>query len=303
MTFDFLKHATDIEGVETATRASQGGDNPQAHVLSVSETYFSTMGIPVLLGRNLSASDAEGAAKVCLVNEAFVHKFLPGTFPIGQTVKVAGASWQLVGVCRDTKYDGLRYDAPPTVYFPFRQRPNNAMYFALRTSLPPMALGAAARKAAAAVDLNVPVTDLGTQEQVRDDTLRPELTFAALCGSLAGLAVLLSCIGLYGLISYDVARRTAEVGVRMALGASRRQVILPVLRKALVLVGAGVAIGLPASIALMRVAATNLYGLTAFDPATYIGATSLLLGVALAAAWMPAVRAAKVDPMVALRCE
>jgi ABC-type antimicrobial peptide transport system permease subunit len=169
--------------------------------------------------------------------------------------------------------------------------------------LPPLAVTTAARKAVAAIDPNIPLIDISTQEQVRDSAISSERTFAMLCGSLSLLAMLLSGIGLYGLMAYHVARRTSEIGIRQALGATRRQIAGPILHEALMLAGIGIAIGAPLTFALARSIRSSFYGVGPADPITFSGATILFLVVALVAAWVPARRAAKVDPMEALRYE
>jgi len=283
----------------------------QSYRLTVGETFFATMGIPVLQGRGLSAADAEGAPEVVVVNETFAREYSPDRNPVGRTVHILMYDWRIVGVCRDAKYLNVKEAAPPTVYFPFRQisympsmRNNyrNA-YFALRTALPPMALTPAARKAVAAIDPNVPLANITTQDAVRDRNINQERLLATLCGALAGLALLLSCIGLYGLMAYHVARRTREFAIRMALGASRRNIADPILREALLLAALGVAIGVPVALTLARFIKSQLYGVAPTDPVTLIGAGVLLIAVAVLAAWIPARRAAKVDPMAALRHE
>jgi len=283
--------------------AVDGKQDQFAYWLTVSETFFGTMGIPVLLGRELRASDAEGAPKVVVVNETFVRKCFAGENPLGQTLKTGGSDWQIVGVCRDAKYSDIKAEAPPTVYFPFRQNGIDSAYFAVRTVLPPMAVVTAARKAVAAIDPNVPLSEIATQEQVRDRRIAHEWMFATLCSGLATLAVLLSCIGLYGLMAYNVARRTGEIGIRMALGATRRNIAGPILGEAILLAGIGVSVGVPAALALTRVIKSQLYGVAPTDPVTFVGAGVLLAAVALLAAWLPARRAARVDPVQALRCE
>jgi len=283
----------------------------QSYRLTVGETFFATMGIPVLQGRGLSAADAEGAPEVVVVNETFAREYSPDRNPVGRTVHILMYDWRIVGVCRDAKYLNVKEAAPPTVYFPFRQisympsmRNNyrNA-YFALRTALPPMALTTAARKAVAAIDPNVPLANITTQDAVRYRNINQERLLATLCGALAGLALLLSCIGLYGLMAYHVARRTREFAIRMALGASRRNIADPILREALLLAALGVAIGVPVALTLARFIKSQLYGVAPTDPVTLIGAGVLLIAVAVLAAWIPARRAAKVDPMAALRHE
>jgi predicted permease len=284
--------------------ALEGESAPRAHRLTVSETFFATMGLPVLIGRGLSAGDVEGVPRVVVVNETFVHRYLSAENPLGQILRGKdGRDWQIVGVCRDAKYTDIKNEVPPTVYFSFRQNSASSTYFALRTALPPLAVVTAARKAVAAVDPGVPLADITTQEQVRDKRIGPERLFATLCSALAGLAVLLSCLGLYGLMAYNVARRTSEIGLRVALGATPRRVAAPVLREALLLSLIGVAVGLPAAFAVGRLIRSQLYGVTPYDPLALAGAVAALIAVALFAAWLPARRAARIDPMVALRCE
>jgi predicted permease len=266
------------------------------------------MGIPLVLGRELRATDASGAPKVAVVNEMFVRQYLPGRNPIGLMLSEEnGEDWQIVGVYRDAKYRHIKEEVRPMVHRSFRQSQIPSANFILRTALPPLAVTTAARKAVAAIDPNVPLNDISTLEQLRDASIREERTFATLCGSLALLAVFLSCIGVYGLMAYQVARRTGEIGIRQALGATRRQIAEPILREALVLAGIGVVIGTPLTLALTRLLhsehVSTFYGVGPGDPVTFCGAAILFLAVALIAAWIPARRAARIDPMVALRHE
>jgi predicted permease len=276
---------------------------PQAHRLAVSETFFATMGIPVLLGRGFAAADVDGAPRVVVVNEAFVHSYLPSVHPVGQVLRAGKADWQIVGVCRDTKYTSIKTEVPLTVYFSYRQDGTRGAYVALRTTVPPLAVVSAARQAVAAIDPGAPLSDVTTQAAVLDQGISQERMFATLCGALASLALLLTCIGVYGLMSYDVARRTGEIGVRTALGATAGRIALPILRDALMLVGAGTTVGLGLALCITRVVKTQLYGVEAGDPFTFAAAGAAALLIALGAAWLPARRAARVDPMVALRCE
>jgi predicted permease len=277
--------------------------NRQVSTLNVGETFFDTLRIPLRLGRGFTAADVTGAPKVAVVNDAFIRAYMADTNPIGQTIKVDNSSWEIVGVCGDALYTDLKGTPPPTVYYTYRQNNTGSAYFAVRTALPPLAIVSAARKAVAAIDPDVPLANITTQEDLRDQNINEERTFATLCGSLAALAVLLSCIGLYGLMAFNVARRTGEVGVRMALGAQRSDIARPILREALLLAGAGLAVGLPAALALTRLIKSQLYGVTPTDPLTLAAGAILLLAVALLAAWLPARRASRVDPMIALRAE
>jgi predicted permease len=281
---------------------------PQAHRLTVGETFFSTLGIPLLLGRDFTAADEGRTTKVVVVNETFVRNYLPNEYPIGQVLRTDSwtdhpIDWQIVGVCRDAKYTSIKTDVPPTVYFSYRQDLIGAGCIALRSWVPPLTLVPAVRKALAALYPNVPMSDVTTQKAIRDKGISQETMFATLCGALAVLAVLLASIGLYGLMAYNVARRTADIGIRMALGATRRDIARPVLREALWLAGLGIGIGLPTALAMSRLIQNQLYGVIPTDPVSLIGASALLLAVAVLAAWLPARRAARVDPMVALKRE
>jgi predicted permease len=293
-------------GYRTFGIAVDGHNSEPVNVMIVSETFFDTMHIPVLLGREFRASDAVGAPNVAIVNQAFAHKYFPDRNPIGQMIHNSGdqSDWQIVGISRDARYVDVKTPVQPTVQFPFREHPlrwEAAMI--LRTTQPPIAVLAAARQAIAELDPNVPLGDIQTQEQIRDQTISQQRAYAELGVGLAVLALLLSCIGLYGLMAYNVARRTGEIGIRMALGATPRQIAIPILRQALFLAGIGVTIGTPLALVLTRLIRSNLYGVEPSDPATFCLSAIVLLLVTLIAAWTPARRAAKVDPMVALRCE
>jgi predicted permease len=262
------------------------------------------MGLSVLQGRGLSAADAADASKVIVVNETFARKYFPDADPLGHTISTWRADWRIVGVCEDAKYENIKAAVPPTIYIPFRQFPlRYGAYFAVRTALPPMALANSVRKAVAAIDPNVPVAKLTTQEQLISGTISQERLLATLCGALAAFALVLACIGLYGLLSFNVARRTSEIGVRMALGAQPADVARVILREALVLAAIGIGVGLPAVFAVTRLIRSQLYGVAPTDLGTLIVVTTVLVVVALLSAWWPARRAAKVNPLIALRYE
>ena len=271
----------------------------QTYRMRVSETFFATMGIPVLQGRSLSAADVHAV----VVNETFVRKYSPDRSPIGQTMRLWRAEWQIVGICADTKYKNIKEATPPVTYFSYRGRVPGEGCITVRTELPPLALAGAVRKAVAAIDPDIPMAHVRTQEQVRAGNISQERFLVTLCGSLAGLALLLSCIGLYGLMAYHVTRRTDEIAIRMALGARPWDVSRPILREALMLVVIGVAIGLPVALALSRLLRAEFYGIEPHDPITMIGTVVIMVTVAALAAWIPARRAARVDPMEALRYE
>jgi predicted permease len=276
----------------------------QAHRLTVGETFFATMGISILQGRSLNETDTENRPSALVVNETFARRYFPGEDPLGQIVKIHGIDWQIVGVCGDAKYNNLKEETPPTVYTSFRQYViRNSASFYVRTALPSSALTGAIRNAVAAIDPNVPVVHVTTQDELRDASIGQERLLAALCGALAAIALLLSCIGLYGLMAYHVARRRSEIAIRMAIGAEPGDVARAILREAFTLAVTGVAIGLPAALAATGYVKNQLYNVQPNDPATLAVVVIALVAVALLAAWLPARRATKVDPLVALRCE
>jgi predicted permease len=301
--FPLLDNKSSSGGFSISGRPSQS-DNQQTHRLVVGETFFDTLGIRLLDGRTLSAADDATAPKAIVVNQTFADRYFPGENPIGRAIGTWRAEWRIVGVCADTKYDNIRAAVPPTIYIPFRQFPLRfGAFFAVRTTLPPLELATAVHKTIAAIDPAVPVARLTTQTQLVDGTISQERMTATLCAVLAGFALLLSCIGLYGLMSYNVARRSGEVAIRMAFGARASEVARAVLGEALLLVSVGIVIGLPAAVAVTRLIQSHLYGVQPIDPATFASVTATLAAVALAAAWVPARQAARVDPMVALRNE
>lgn len=279
------------------------GKKPQAHRLTVSETFFDTMAIAVSRGRGFTPADVDGAPKVVVVNETFVQSYMAGGQPLGQVLEANGADWQIVGVCGDARYTGLKTEVPPTVYFSHRQDGLRQAYIAVRTGGRPLALASAVRKAVAAISPEVPLADVTTQATVRDQAMAHESMLATLCGGLAAVALALACIGLFGLMAYDVARRTREIGLRIALGATTRETGSAIVGQAFLLALAGLAIGMPAAFGLGRIVEGQLYGVGQVDPAAFIGGALLLTVMASLAAYIPARRAARVDPMEALRCE
>jgi predicted permease len=281
----------------------EGEDKPMAYRNTVNESYFSTMGIPILLGRGFEATDTDGAPGVAVVNETFVRDYVEGRSPLGERLRFGGADWVVVGVSRDAKYSHIRMDVPPTVYLSFRQSDTRAGFFALRSGVPPLTLTDEARSAVAAVDARVPLARVETQLQIRDRDIAEERLFAYLSGALAGVAVLLCCIGLYGLIAYNVTRRIGDIGVRVALGANRRQIAFPILREAVGLVVLGSLLGVALAVAGVQLIKSQLYGVGPHDPLTLGTGTLLLLGVALVAVWPPVRRATSIDPVDALRVE
>jgi predicted permease len=274
-----------------------------SQMLRVGPRYFETMRLPLLRGRSLGRADIRGGPPVAVVNEAFVRKFLEGRDPIGLhfgSDDKAAPQWAIVGVARDAKYSSLEDDVAPTAYVPLD---NGGATFELRTTTAPAGLISAMRKTVQDVDDNVPVMQVRTQSESIDRLLFNQRLMARLLGGFAGLGLGLACIGLYGLLSYEVARRTREIGVRTALGAQRTDVLRLFLRRGLIVVLLGSAAGVGVAAAVTRLLASLLYGVRALDPLTFVCAAVLFVVVGLVACFLPASRAMKVDPAVALRCE
>ncbi|MFY9553406.1 MAG: ABC transporter permease, partial [Blastocatellia bacterium] len=271
--------------------------------------YFETLGIPVLRGRVLDESDNATGPQVAVVNQALARKAFGEENPLGKILRFGSEKkprdFQIVGVVGDAKYSDLREDAPPTAYFSHLQAINSASYmtFQVRTSGDPETVVASLRNEVAEVDANIPITKIDTLVQRIDKALLLERMFSRLIASFGVLALILVCVGLYGTMSYFVARRTNEIGIRMALGARPSTVFRMVLVEGLVLTGAGVVAGLAGAAFGTRLISSVLFGVPALDVLTYASVAALLVGVGLFACYVPARRAMKVDPMVALRYE
>jgi predicted permease len=308
-----------IQGIESDSDVYVAGSNPKAEdphgsmQLYCSGSFLATMRIPVILGRDLTGADERAAQQVAVVNEQFVSRFFSGRNPLRQTFYFdnwqrpsrGGAPIQIVGVTRNAHYNGVRDDVEPTAYMPYAQhwKELHQMTFAIRTGLPPLAIAGAVRKAVADTDRTVPVAELKTEEQQIAQSLGTERLFAVLVSAFGGVAALLAAIGLYGVMAYAVARRTVEIGIRLALGADRRSVLWMVLRQSLWMVAIGLVIGVPAALALSGLVRNSLFGVAPNDPVSFVIAGLVMAFVGGIAAWLPAWRAARVDPMIALRYE
>jgi predicted permease len=277
---------------------------------NVGPSFFETMGIRLLLGRGIERRDTTNSPKVAVVNEAFANHFLDGGNPIGHRFRFDKLEksedvYEIVGLVQDAKYASLRNAPRPTVYLPYSQMPVQIgdIHFEVRTAGDPLALVPSVRRVVRDLDGNVPLSEVKTQTEQIDETIVRERLFAQLSSFFGGLAVLLACIGLYGLMGYIVTRQTGEIGIRRALGAERLDIFRMVMRRVLVLVVLGVCIGVPAALAATRLISSYLFGLKATDPLTIVLCSLLMLTVAALAGYFPARRAAKVDPLVALRYE
>ncbi|MEJ2701054.1 MAG: ABC transporter permease, partial [Sedimentisphaerales bacterium] len=264
--------------------------------LDVSETFLQTMRIPLLAGRDFQTIDTEASQRAIIVNQSLVDSAFPDESPIGHTLRIHQKDYTIVGVCGDTKYYDLKKAYEPIVFFPSRSAP----FYAVRTTKNPKHLVPMVRQVLGSIDPDVALANVKTLEaQISENTLQ-ERCFAWLALSLAFLAMLQSCIGLYGLMANDVTRRTGEIGIRMALGARPGVVAWPILRSALIMAGTGVGIGLPMTWSIVKIIRSYLFGIQPYDPLTLIVAVILLMMVTVLAAWIPARRAAKIDPMEAL---
>ena len=281
------------------------GESRQLAETYIGPDYFKATGIPLRAGRFFTDRDESRAAQVAIVNEELVRLYFAGRNPIGQRYGLGDDpdNIEIVGVVADAKYNDLRQESIAMAYYPWKQvMPARLNSVIVRTQGDPAAVAPVMRQAITAIrpDLFMDITTLVSQI---DASLLRERLLARLSGFFGLLAVLLACIGLYGVMAYGVTGRTGEIGVRMALGAVPGDVVRMVLREALVLAAAGIAIGVPVSIWLMRLTRALLFGLEPNDPAVLAGAACALFGVCLAAGWLPARRAARTDPMTALRYE
>jgi predicted permease len=272
------------------------------------------MGMPVVLGRSLTSQDNAGSRKVAVINQTMARIYFGGESPLGRTFTVGNGvesegqspewrSVEVVGVVKDAKYIGVDEEQMAAAFYPHAQHSTFLYQFIARYDGDSKTLASTIARTVAEIDPNLPMGDTTTLSQVVDDSVLDHRLLAQLCTFFGVVAVLLACIGIYGLISYGVNRRTSEFGVRMALGAARQDVVRLVLREALKLVLIGVGIGLALSPVVGRLASSFLYGLKPYDPLTIGLAMLAMTVVALVAGYIPARRAARIDPMVALRYE
>jgi len=305
-----------FSGTESGDRISVEGYKSQkerdlsARFDQVGPGYFTNVGIPILLGRDIGPQDVDSAEAVCVVNESFSRFYFGRQNPIGKHVTDefpdTRKTFTIVGVARDARDHSLRGEIDRRFYLSGKQKLGEFspfMNYEIRTYGEPGPIVEAARKTILALDPALPIGSDRPLVTTLDDNLQQERIIAQLSGVFGGLALLLAAIGLYGVLSYAVAQRTNEIGIRMALGAERGTVVRMVLRETALLIVIGLAVGVPASLACARLIQSKLFGLKAADPVTLAAAIGVMVLVALASGYLPARRAAKIDPLIALRYE
>jgi predicted permease len=325
---DLQRRLRDVPGVRDATlshaslvRAGRGHPvtvdgqpTRNTRILYTGPRFFTTMQIPMLRGREIAEGDRQGTLPVAVVSDLFARTNFGDADPVGRHIEVGGSMkvgdtplvLQIVGVAATARYGGLKYDVPPVVYISYAQIPSRVlreMTYALRTDGDPLRYAAAVRQIVHEADGRVPVTNVKTLAGDIDQTINQEIVFARLCSAFAILALVIACVGLYATMSYAVARRTGEIGLRMALGARRGVVIWMVLREVCLLAAIGLALGVPAALGSSRLVASFLFGMQPNDPGALALAAATLLGAVLVAGYGPARRASRVDPIIALRHE
>jgi len=280
------------------------GPNDHTYVNDVGRRFFETMGIPILSGRSFDERDRETSPLVAVVNQRFAAKFFPNENPVGRFLRNGDRRFEIVGVCGDTPFGRLRVPVPATFYRYFAQAgEGGAMTFEVRTATSESAIVNGVRAAVRGVDKDLPVFDVRTQMQQIDALLARERLFVTLTSAFGILALVLAAIGIYGAMAQSVSRRTNEIGVRIALGAERRDVLVMMLRQSSALAALGTALGLVLALALGRYIRAMLFGVTPTDPIALAAAVVTMMAVAVLAGWFPARKASRVDAMTALRHE
>jgi putative ABC transport system permease protein len=281
------------------------GEEPTTDVRVTDAGYFKAMGIPLLRGRNFTDQETREARRVVLISESMARQHFPGENPLGKRIRVHmfedPQPMEIVGVVGDVRYDNLLQEGVPAVYFPHPELTYPFMTLVLRTAGDPAEMTPAVRRVVREIDPDQPISDVRTMEQVMADTVGRARFNTLLLGLLAGLATVLAAVGIFGVMSYSVTLRTREIGLRIALGAGKSQVLGLILKQGLLLTLIGIGIGLAGALALTRLLSSLLYGVSATDPLTFTAIAALLTAISCIACYIPAQRAARVDPQIALR--
>lgn len=303
-----LLEVTDSFTVEGSVPAA-GTAAPQADLVFVSADYFRALGVPLLRGRPFLPTDRADAPLVCIINQTLARRYWPGEDPVGKRIKTGGLErpknpWlEVVGVVGDMKFTSLETPADPTLYQPYQQAAWPAMYLVVRATQDPLNLVAPVRAAVWSLDKDLPVARVRTMGQLLSESVAQPRFRMWLIGLFGCAALLLAAVGVYSVVSYRVTERTREIGVRVALGARPGDVLRLVIGHGLRLAGLGVALGMVGAFLLTRLLANLLFAVKPHDPLTFAGVAALLSVVVLAACYLPARRATRVDPQVALRYE
>jgi predicted permease len=277
-----------------------------AGVMAVGPHFLTTMQIPILAGREIDERDQAGSPPVAVISERLARTYFGNENPVGRriTFEDEKRDLEIVGVSANVRYGGLKRDGSSmTVFSAASQFPPDRVTYALRVAGDPLNYVRSAQEIVREADSRIPVTNVATQAAEIDRTISREITFSKLCAGFAVLALLIACVGLYGTMSYNVARQIGEIGTRMALGAQRGAVVWMVLRRVLILAAAGLAISVPVALIAFRLVKSFLFGIQPNDPGTLALAGAVLLGAAILAGYAPARRASRIDPLAALRHE
>ena len=293
-------------GIFVQGRTYQPDAKVDINRLVILPNFFDIMGVPMLTGREFTARDDDKAPKVVILNSAAVRKYFPDENPLGRRIGSSpeqNATMEIVGIVRDVKYNSVRDDAPPTMYVPYAQTTGGGVMIEVRTAGDPVIAMGGIREAVRRIDPNLPIMDMWTQTEQIERRFLQEKLFAQANAFFGGLAVVLAAVGLFGLMSYSVARRTNEIGIRMALGARSQDVLRLVMWESMTLVIVGIVIGLGVALGTSHLIETLLFGLAPTDVFSMTTAILLMIGVSALAGYLPARRASRVDPMVALHQE
>jgi predicted permease len=309
----YISDSTDRQGFVTESQLNEHSKSRSEYYNVVGNNFFETLGISIVAGRSFGSQDTASSLKVGVINQSLARRSFPNENPLGKRFSISerqgdghsGKEWTtIVGVCADARYASLRAEPPPQFFLPFVQQPDmSGMTYEIRTRMQPEAVLPALRRVARQIAPDIPLSNVRTQEQQIDAAMQQERVFVTLTSGFGLLALALAAVGVYGIMAYSVAQRTNEIGIRLAVGALPRQIRGMILRESTWVTAAGILAGVTAALLLSRLVTSMLYGIQPYDPMTMGAGVLILLAVALAASWIPAKRAAGVEPMEALRHE